>query len=53
MVPQGSTLPWFVGYGRFGGTRANASELSGIFEHMEQNGLLQPERLLTGNQANG
>ncbi|KAI0701478.1 Ribokinase-like protein [Cytidiella melzeri] len=36
------------GYGRFGGSRANAAELSGIFQYMEGNGLLCPERLLTG-----
>ncbi|PIL30403.1 hypothetical protein GSI_07589 [Ganoderma sinense ZZ0214-1] len=38
----------FVGYGRFGGSRASAEELSRIFEIMEQNELLIPERLLTG-----
>ncbi|EMD39335.1 hypothetical protein CERSUDRAFT_134375 [Gelatoporia subvermispora B] len=37
-----------TGYGRWGGTRATASELDGIFESMEQNGLLLPNRLLTG-----
>ncbi|KAH9941968.1 Ribokinase-like protein [Amylocystis lapponica] len=36
------------GYGRFGGSRATAAELSGIFQYMEQNGLLFPDRLLTG-----
>ncbi|KAI0091497.1 Ribokinase-like protein [Irpex rosettiformis] len=36
------------GYRRFGGTRANAAELSAIFQYMEGNGLLHPERLLTG-----
>ncbi|OBZ73848.1 putative pyridoxal kinase BUD16 [Grifola frondosa] len=36
------------GYGRFGGSRASATELSSIFQIMEQNGLLIPERLLTG-----
>ncbi|OCH89801.1 Ribokinase-like protein [Obba rivulosa] len=37
-----------TGYGRWGGTRATAAELDGIFESMEQNGLLLPDRLLTG-----
>ncbi|KAI0765649.1 Ribokinase-like protein [Trametes elegans] len=36
------------GYGRFGGSRASAGELEQIFSIMEQNELLQPERLLTG-----
>lgn len=36
------------GYGRFGGSRATAEELSKIFELMDQNGLLSSERLLTG-----
>ncbi|EJF58096.1 Ribokinase-like protein [Dichomitus squalens LYAD-421 SS1] len=36
------------GYGRFGGSRASAQELSQIFDIMDQNGLLYPERLLTG-----
>ena len=36
------------GYGRFGGSRASAEDLSKIFEIMEQNELLLPERLLTG-----
>ncbi|KAL6297847.1 Ribokinase-like protein [Sparassis latifolia] len=36
------------GYGRFGGSRASASELAGIFQIMEDNGLLFPDRLLTG-----
>lgn len=36
------------GYGRFGGPRATAAELTSIFGLMEQNGLLRPERLLTG-----
>ncbi|TFK78206.1 Ribokinase-like protein [Polyporus arcularius HHB13444] len=36
------------GYGRFGGSRATAEELSNIFSIMEQNELLVPERLLTG-----
>ena len=37
-----------TGYGRFGGPRATATELTSIFQLMEQNALLQPERLLTG-----
>ncbi|KAJ3555582.1 hypothetical protein NM688_g2496 [Phlebia brevispora] len=37
-----------AGYGRFGGSRANAAELSYIFEMMEKNSLLSPDRLLTG-----
>ncbi|KAH9857303.1 Ribokinase-like protein [Lenzites betulinus] len=36
------------GYARFGGSRASASELDQIFGLMEQNELLQQERLLTG-----
>ena len=37
-----------VGYGRFGGTRTTGAELTNIFNLMEQNGLLNPPRLLTG-----
>ncbi|KAI0073060.1 Ribokinase-like protein [Panus rudis PR-1116 ss-1] len=37
-----------TGYGRFGGTRTNAEELSKIFHPMEENGLLRQDRLLTG-----
>ncbi|KAK7685751.1 hypothetical protein QCA50_011097 [Cerrena zonata] len=36
------------GYGYFGGPRATATDLNAIFEVMEANGLLKPERLLTG-----
>ncbi|KAH9893572.1 Ribokinase-like protein [Cubamyces lactineus] len=36
------------GYGRFGGPRATAAELEQIIGVMEQNGLLQQDRLLTG-----
>ncbi|KAI0676142.1 Ribokinase-like protein [Trametes maxima] len=36
------------GYARFGGSRASAAELDQIFDVMEQNGLLQQDRLLTG-----
>ena len=37
-----------VGYGHFGGPRATAHELTSIFVVMESNGLLKPQRLLTG-----
>jgi len=37
-----------TGYGRFGGTRATAAELAGVFDSMEANGLLHPDRLQTG-----
>ncbi|EJD48135.1 Ribokinase-like protein [Auricularia subglabra TFB-10046 SS5] len=36
------------GYGRFGGPRTEASDLANIFAYLEQNGLLQPSRVLTG-----
>ncbi|KIP04909.1 hypothetical protein PHLGIDRAFT_108903 [Phlebiopsis gigantea 11061_1 CR5-6] len=36
------------GYGRFGGPRATAAELTSIFDIMDRNALLWPERLLTG-----
>ncbi|KAA1470285.1 Ribokinase-like protein [Dentipellis sp. KUC8613] len=36
------------GYGRFGGTRANAADLRSLFTAMEENGFLRPSRLLTG-----
>ncbi|KII86029.1 hypothetical protein PLICRDRAFT_144818 [Plicaturopsis crispa FD-325 SS-3] len=36
------------GYGRLGGTKANAAELTAQFDNMEQNGLLVTRRLLTG-----
>ncbi|KAG6849475.1 hypothetical protein H0H93_008144, partial [Arthromyces matolae] len=35
------------GYGRFGGTRATADELTAVFEGMERNELMMPTRLLT------
>lgn len=38
-----------LGYGRSGGTKATAHDLTEIFESMEQNGLLNPSRLLTGD----
>ncbi|KAJ7065295.1 Ribokinase-like protein [Mycena amicta] len=36
------------GYGRLGGTKTTAVELTQIFESMESNHLLLPDRLLTG-----
>ncbi|KAI0051014.1 Ribokinase-like protein [Auriscalpium vulgare] len=36
------------GYRRFGGTKANATELTEILAIMKTNGVLQPSRLLTG-----
>lgn len=43
-------LQWtsMAGYGRFGGSKANAADLNGLFQAMEQNGFLYPSRLLTG-----
>jgi pyridoxine kinase len=41
-----------AGYGRFGGSKASSAELAEIFTHMEQNELLAPERLLTGQHKN-
>ncbi|THH28689.1 hypothetical protein EUX98_g5498 [Antrodiella citrinella] len=41
------------GYGRFGGSKANAEELTRIFGLMEQNELLRSERLLTGYIPSG
>lgn len=38
----------FTGYGRFGGTKTNAEELTRIFDFMQQTGVLVPDRLLTG-----
>ncbi|TFK48479.1 Ribokinase-like protein [Heliocybe sulcata] len=37
-----------TGYGRFGGSRTTAEELSEMFRALEENGLLRPSRLLTG-----
>ncbi|KAF8555843.1 Ribokinase-like protein [Imleria badia] len=37
-----------TGYGRFGGTKTNAEELTRIFDFMQQSGVLIPDRLLTG-----
>ncbi|KAI0737352.1 Ribokinase-like protein [Daedaleopsis nitida] len=36
------------GYARFGGSRTSADELRQMFDIMEQNELMKPERLLTG-----
>ncbi|KAJ7807287.1 Ribokinase-like protein [Mycena olivaceomarginata] len=36
------------GYGRLGGTKTTASELTAIFESLQRNQLLLPDRLLTG-----
>ncbi|KAJ7746795.1 Ribokinase-like protein [Mycena maculata] len=36
------------GYGRLGGTKTTAAELTQIFQGLERNGLLFPDRLLTG-----
>ncbi|TCD69064.1 putative pyridoxal kinase [Steccherinum ochraceum] len=41
------------GYGRFGGSKADAEELTRIFGLMAQNGLLRSERLLTGYIPSG
>jgi pyridoxine kinase len=37
-----------AGYGRFGGARTSAVELTSIFDTLELNELLDPSRLLTG-----
>ncbi|KAG2143811.1 Ribokinase-like protein [Suillus bovinus] len=37
-----------TGYGRFGGTKTSAEELTAIFKMMDEVGLLSPGRLLTG-----
>ncbi|KAJ7460735.1 Ribokinase-like protein [Mycena latifolia] len=36
------------GYGRLGGTKTTAAELTAIFQSLERNHLLLPDRLLTG-----
>jgi hypothetical protein len=41
-------LTVYIGYGRLGGSKASAQDLLEIFQSMEQNGLLHPTRLLTG-----
>jgi hypothetical protein len=38
-----------VGYGRGGGTKATADELTSIFDSLRQNELMIPGRLLTGS----
>lgn len=38
----------FTGYGRVGGTKTSAEELTRIFDFMQQSGVLVPDRLLTG-----
>ena len=38
----------YGGYGRFGGSRATAQDITTVFDVMEANGLLTQERLLTG-----
>lgn len=43
-----NVLSSFIGYGRFGGTKTNAEELTRIFDSMQQTGVLVPDRLLTG-----
>lgn len=43
-----STLTYSKGYGRSGGSKTAAAELTTIFESMELNELLVPKRLLTG-----
>ncbi|KAK7445117.1 putative pyridoxal kinase [Stygiomarasmius scandens] len=40
------------GYGRFGGTKTSAVELTSIFDTLELNELLNPSRLLTGYVPN-
>ena len=46
--PRSRVLSDCAGYRRFGGSRANAAELNQLFDLMEKNKLLQPERVLTG-----
>jgi len=40
-----------TGYGVFGGTRTSAEELKVLFEYLEKNGLLNPDRILTGEHV--
>ena len=49
-TPRLLYIVWFIklGYFRAGGTKATAEELERMFFVMEQNGLLKPERILTG-----
>ncbi|KAF8578801.1 Ribokinase-like protein [Ramaria rubella] len=37
-----------AGYGRMGGWKSRAEELTSLFDGMEKNGLLSPSRILTG-----
>lgn len=37
-----------LGYGRWGGTKTTAEELTDIFNYMDMSGVLSPRRLLTG-----
>lgn len=39
------------GYGRLGGSKTNAWELSEILQGIERNGLLSANRLLTGKSC--
>ncbi|KZT41750.1 bud site selection protein 16 [Sistotremastrum suecicum HHB10207 ss-3] len=39
------------GYGRFGGSKTTADELNTILRHLSSNGMLRPQRLLTGYVA--
>ncbi|KAG9313236.1 bud site selection protein 16 [Chiua virens] len=41
-----------TGYGRFGGTKTSAEELTCILDSMQQSGVLVPDRLLTGYVPN-
>jgi hypothetical protein len=44
----GRSSDFISGYGRTGGWKSTAENLSSIFDGMEKNGLLSPSRLLTG-----
>lgn len=49
-VSSSSTIDHlFTGYGRSGGTKTTAAELTAMFESMQYNELLTPARLLTGS----
>lgn len=37
-----------LGYGRFGGSKTTADDLTTILRHLSSNGMLKPQRLLTG-----
>ena len=45
---NGVLISGTIGYGRFGGTRTTAQDLTVIFETMDANKLLSQDRLLTG-----